>query len=377
MKKRYSVGTRVTKSAKKNFCSLFLQNYAYKEVRDFFYFFTMILPECRVKNALNSLYFDLNINKCNIHHFMNKISLSNTPWITTFEGYLPQPPYIRNSTFLEKVTVKRLTNKSCKKIIAFSKCSYDLESRYLDKFPAYKDDIMSKICILHPPQPLIIEDYNEKDLNDQSITFTFVGHEFFRKGGMEIVMAFDHLLQKNYPIKLNIISSLKTSTIIPTQKTHIDEVIKFINKYPKNVFYYKKLPYHEVLEIFKQSHVGLLPTYSDTYGYSVLESQACGCPVISTDVRALPETNNGRIGWLIHVPKVFKQSRTRFQSDEYRRKVSEIIKKGLIKNIKEIVGNKQIVREKGIRALEKIRTFHNPETRAKELELIYDNVLAN
>ncbi|MFW2788163.1 glycosyltransferase, partial [Acinetobacter baumannii] len=50
-------------------------------------------------------------------------------------------------------------------------------------------------------------------------------------------------------------------------------------------------------------HIGLLPTWADTFGYSVLEFQACGCPVISTDVRALSEINNNDIGWLINVDK--------------------------------------------------------------------------
>ena len=35
----------------------------------------------------------------------------------------------------------------------------------------------------------------------------------------------------------------------------------------------------QVLELLKRTHVSLLPTYDDTYGFSVLEAQAAGCPV--------------------------------------------------------------------------------------------------
>lgn len=40
----------------------------------------------------------------------------------------------------------------------------------------------------------------------------------------------------------------------------------------------------------------------DTYAYSVLESQACGTPLITTAQRALNETNSEDVGWLIEVP---------------------------------------------------------------------------
>ena len=58
------------------------------------------------------------------------------------------------------------------------------------------------------------------------------------------------------------------------------------------IFYHKILFNSEVMNILKNTHVGLLPTYADTYGYSVLEAQSFGCPVITTNIRAMPEINN-------------------------------------------------------------------------------------
>lgn len=45
----------------------------------------------------------------------------------------------------------------------------------------------------------------------------------------------------------------------------------------------------------KKAHVCLLPTWMDTFAYSVLEAQACGTPVISTSLRALTEINNENV----------------------------------------------------------------------------------
>ena len=67
-------------------------------------------------------------------------------------------------------------------------------------------------------------------------------------------------------------------------------------KLHKWISYVPKLTNNETLELMKKSHIGLLPTYADTYGYSVLEFQAAGCPVITTNVRALPEINNNNLG---------------------------------------------------------------------------------
>ena len=50
------------------------------------------------------------------------------------------------------------------------------------------------------------------------------------------------------------------------------------------ITHYETLPNDYVLELMREQHVGLLPTWSDTYGYSVLEFQGIGVPVITTNV---------------------------------------------------------------------------------------------
>lgn len=57
----------------------------------------------------------------------------------------------------------------------------------------------------------------------------------------------------------------------------------------------------------KQCHIGLLPTFGDTFGFSVLEMQACGCPVITSNNYALPEINNKEIGWICDIQESIKK----------------------------------------------------------------------
>ena len=103
---------------------------------------------------------------------------------------------------------------------------------------------------------------------------------------------------------LNIISKLEFGDY--ASKTTIEDyksAKKIINELSGNISYHKILPNSEVMNILKNTHVGLLPTYADTYGYSVLEAQSFGCPVITTNIRAMPEINNWKKGWIIKVNK--------------------------------------------------------------------------
>ncbi len=83
----------------------------------------------------------------------------------------------------------------------------------------------------------------------------------------------------------------------------IQRTAAFIQGNREWINYFPQLPNSEVLDMMKKAHIGLLPTYADTYGYSVLEFQAAGCPVVTTNVRSLPEINDNDKGWLIEVPK--------------------------------------------------------------------------
>src|SRR5262249_18051285 len=148
----------------------------------------------------------------------------------------------------------------------------------------------------------------EKSFRNAIIQFAIVGNHFFRKGGMEVLRAFDVLLGKNFPIKLTIISTFAIDQVWPNQDrieflAKLQEAKSIISLHPDCILHCSGLPNSEVIKLLKQTHVGLLPTWAETYGYFVLEAQACGCPVISTDIRALPEINNAECGWLIKVPK--------------------------------------------------------------------------
>jgi glycosyltransferase involved in cell wall biosynthesis len=322
------------------------------------------------KRALRDTYKNLHFTffRKRNHHFFNTISLNSKNWIVTFSTTIPRG--FENSKRIEAFLVKRLAHKSCKKIIANSLNAVLIETDFLTKnYPKYKDVILNKIEVISPPQEKLIHEYLEKPLN--KIRFIIVGHEFFRKGGLEILRAFDKLIEEGLNIELIIVSRLDYNDYATKYgKAEYEEAYVLIEKNKKSVVHHLALPNKDVLELIKTSHVGLLPTWAEAYGYSVLEFQALGVPVITTDVRAMPEINNEVVGWIIKVPKD-ELGRAKRYSEEDRKELSTIIEQGIIKSIKEILINKETIAQKGINALKKVDETNNKDIFVKRMNSNY------
>lgn len=308
-------------------------------------------------------------------HFFNTISFGKTPWVVTYETALPRW-FTENNSLLE-YGVKALASNRCKKLIAISECSKNFQKLYLEKeFPSYTSQITPKVTVIHPPQELLVNSLDEKKVASDKLIFTMVGSDFFRKGGKEILRVFDSLLSDKASVELNIISTLDYGDY--ATKTTIDDLTEaqdLINKHSGSIHYFEKLPNKKVLKKLKNSHVGLLPTYADTYGYSVLEAQACGCPVITTNIRALPEINNNKCGWIIEVPKN-RWGNGILNTPEERSQFSDILHARLYEVITNLISNPDQIVKKGRRSLDKIRQNHSPKIAARRLEQIYEKALS-
>lgn len=203
-----------------------------------------------------------------------------------------------------------------------------------------------------------------------------VGAGFIRKGGREILNSFEKLIKEdNLPLQLVLVSRLRLDYYAAHETE--EDIIWAKEKIAANqewIEHHEIIPNHEVLELLKSCDIGLLPTYADTYGLSVLEAQASGCPVISTDVRALPEINNTDVGWLINVPKN-ELGEAYYQTPEERQILSERIQSGLEHIIRGIAQNPSIIAKKGQAALEKIKSQHDPVRYGESLRAIYEKAL--
>ena len=314
-------------------------------------------------------------------HFFNSVSYSSTPWITTFETLLPYFDCIKsdfkhhpkweqwsNDPYIVRA-MQALASDSCKRILALSNNTKRIQEEMLKHFPQFEKRILTKIDVLQPPQE--IKEYRPRSFNGR-FQLVFVGRAFYRKGGQELVHALDQI-QEHFPIHLTIVSSLDVESGWPSiTQAQIDEDRSWL-KNQHWITYHESLDNDRVLQLFEDSHLGFLPTWQDTYGYSVLEMQSRGCPVISTGVRSLPEINNEEVGWILsHETNAWGEWKEIPTSRES--KVSNQLASEIYRLTKEILQNPQAMEAKGRASVERIRREHNPVTHAQILSDYYQHL---
>lgn len=320
-------------------------------------------------SLINCLHCDLGVNRVDLLHFVNTISCSGTPWIVSFEHYIPRwDPRSPKG-------MRLLARPSCRRLLPLSHYAREAQLSLLENGSALKDTIAAKMMVTHPPQHPLIASYDEKNLPGDALTCTFVGRDFFRKGGREVLEAFFQLHTEGEPVRLHVISSLGWGDYVSGSTADdartAEERMRAAGGW---LIHDRELPNGKVLRTMIDSHLALLPTYDDTYGFSVLEAQAAGTPVITTGICAMPEINSEETGWLIPLAHdTYRQALLR--TPEERRAASQAITEGVYAAVRSALRDPATVRERGLRALARIRKEHAPDAYALTLRAVYDQAL--
>ncbi len=73
------------------------------------------------------------------------------------------------------------------------------------------EKIAAKMIVLHPPQSALITFTEKSALAREPLHFMFVGHDFFRKGGLEMLEAFIQFRERTKArLQLTLVSALRT-----------------------------------------------------------------------------------------------------------------------------------------------------------------------
>jgi len=334
---------------------------------------------------LNNQFEDLDLNRVDLLHFFNGVSYGRTPWVSSFETILPRFSHLVTRHHGQEIAhvspdaltrrgLEALAGRSCLAILPLSQSAALMQTDLLKDLPAeYAQPILDKMRVLHPPQEVLVPEVKAREYSpDNPIRFILVGAAFFRKGGREVLEVFERLVrQEKLPVRLIIVSSLRiepyaakeTEADVAWAKAKIAENADWIE-------YYSALPNADTLALMRTADVGMLPSYADTYGFSVLEAQASGLPVITTDIRALPEVNNPTVGWLIKVPKN-ALGEALYATVEEREVLSQSIRAGLEQSVRHIAADPGQIVVKGAAALDRIRKEHDPAAYADALRQIY------
>lgn len=327
--------------------------------------------------------------KVDLIHTFNHVCFADIPWVVTLESMVPRTNYTVNRPWerdSEACCPDRFTEKelqllactNCRAIIAISNSAFKIQDCMLHSIaPDLYNDIMDKTIISHPPQETLCTEadvhhrFSADVASKRGLEFVFVGADFFRKGGQQIIDVLSEF-EDTFKFHLTVISTVNYGDYVShASKTEKEKYTRLMQAKPW-VTWYNGLDNMSVLEIMKKSHVGLLPTLADTYGYSVLEMQACGLPVVTTDVRALPEINDNECGWVCHLTKDNIGGEAILINEEERAKRKEELNSELRRVFEEIFRTEpEKIKEKGIKSLERIRIEHDPVKYGNEIYKIY------
>jgi glycosyltransferase involved in cell wall biosynthesis len=257
---------------------------------------------CNTKWVMPLQGFDL-------YHTYNSIIPVNKPWVVEVESFMPRyGDGLKEGDSLYDWGIKRLQHPSCKAIIFTSKFSQEMNRPNFEKW-----GIMHKGQVIYRA----VQDYPTMIKGDEeNFHILFVGNAFYRKGGIELLQALERIDQPN--IKVTIISNFEVDwEVYPTdsQKAWVQSQIAM----DKRITVYTSLPHNKVIGVMRTAHVFVATTFADPFNNTILEAMACGVPIISTDIRSIPEfVEDGNNGFTITPHKENKEAIVDFIEEKLR-----------------------------------------------------------
>jgi glycosyltransferase involved in cell wall biosynthesis len=140
-------------------------------------------------------------------------------------------------------------------------------------------------------------------------TFLFVGTDFERKGGFEVVEAFAELAGRRPEARLMLVcpdpadanpDRAVHSWVAPARRQRVLALLEGLERAEKVVR--RPLLPRSVLfaEVYPAADAFVMPSHAEGFGFTNVEALSFGLPVVSSKVGAIPETvADGRTGFLV------------------------------------------------------------------------------
>lgn len=223
------------------------------------------------KWAINEPLLDGFITYNSIYHGSSK------PWIIEVEDMLPR--YGNARKWQLNYAVKKLSHPSCRAISFTSEFSRRRNAAFLRNH-----DLTHKAVINYRPViPKVLENFYKPS---EQFRILFVGNAFWRKGGLQLLRAFQRVSRKNW--QLQIISSFEQDWAIFPEQNEIRETEKIIQSH-SNIDVHSSVPFNVIPDFYNNSDVLVGFTYADTWYNSLMEAGAHGLALITSGISATTE----------------------------------------------------------------------------------------
>ncbi|WP_421654650.1 glycosyltransferase [Leptothermofonsia sp. ETS-13] len=139
-----------------------------------------------------------------------------------------------------------------------------------------------KVRVIYPGVDLTKITPAEKPSNQTPYRILFVGGDFERKGGQDLLTVF-------------------LETLADQAELHLVTKADITCSHP-NIHIYRNITAYtpEWLSLYQQADVFVMPTYAEPFGWVFIEAMAAGLPIIATRISAIPEiVTHGETGFLV------------------------------------------------------------------------------
>ncbi|MBC8435309.1 glycosyltransferase family 4 protein [archaeon] len=208
---------------------------------------------------------------------------NNFPWIVNIE-YLGQfwaTGAVPKKLHREKI-LRILESSNCKKIITWTEWA---RQEIIKLFP----EIEEKVETVYPGIPFT--KIKKQTRKAGKIRLLFVSRSFYFKGGLYAVEVMDRLTKKYPNVEALVVSDVPKEIL---NKYSVNNKIKFLGMIPQ-----KKL----LDEIYPSSDIFVYPSFTDTFGFAIIEAMGFGLPVVSVGGHSRKELiEDGKTGYVIENP---------------------------------------------------------------------------
>ncbi|MFO0813507.1 MAG: glycosyltransferase family 4 protein [Gemmatales bacterium] len=295
------------------------------------------------------------------------LSLSNFMEAVAFSFKAIPLPLALRVAYIKSLLVK----ENCKKIYFWSQAGRDTLLNY-GKLTDRR--VLNKVDVVYPAIRKAPEELIRFHDDVQHVNLLFTGY-FFRKGGVNVIDAFERA-QKIYPnIKLRLCCGETIDFVTPNNALK-EEYLKRIHGNP-NILMARATRNELVQEILPNTDVFLVPTYVETFGFAILEAMAYGLPIISTTHFAIPEMIEHNVnGLLIDTSKYDCESLFRgYVVNRIPMDFREYVTEMLFTYMCQLIESAQLRKRLGISAMQTARTKFSFESRNAKMLAIYQEAL--
>ncbi|MDD5723910.1 MAG: glycosyltransferase family 4 protein [Syntrophales bacterium] len=215
-------------------------------------------------------------------HFIQLVAkkIPSKPYVIDFEHIAGLANFVKLDRAAERKTFNFLSDYRCYGIVPIT---YAARKSFEDLFPDLYREVAYKTEVVYPALP----DYYTllKDAIDytcvvprrDTFKLLFVGNDVYRKGLHELLSAFKKLEDKYHDLELYVISDAPPRL----KRAYPSERIRYFDPVFSRTDILKK--FYMPCDLF------VMPTHCDTFGMALLDSLACGTPVVTTEQFAASE----------------------------------------------------------------------------------------